>query len=166
MYWFYPQELSQYTRRGCIIWWGWFHTLFSLFRVSMLAYTHFDTSRLQIASSIKYHRLWCQARALPLFVPHMCIMSVIYLICHFAVIQQHLVSRFLCHLITSLWSSWFLTGIFAVSHATLDTEYLISHTRSATVDTIAVSEVHELLGFIRFSRVLCTNRLVIFWLIS
>ena len=47
----------------------------------------------------------------------------------------------------------FQTGIGAVAHATLDTEQLISHTRTALVASfqgsdggvIATSEVHELL---------------------
>ena len=66
----------------------------------------------------------------------------------------------------------FQTGIGVVAHATLDTEQLISHSRTALVDTItslqgfdggliAASEVHKLLRFMTLWSVLDLYRLVI-----
>ena len=58
-------------------------------------------SILQLAPSIKSHKLWCQARALLLPVPQAGQMSASRLIYYFAVIQLHLNSRHLCYLILS-----------------------------------------------------------------
>ena len=66
----------------------------------------------------------------------------------------------------------FQTVIGAACHAILDTEELISHTRSAIVDTnsslkesdggvIPVSEEHELPQFLTFWTMLCLNGLLI-----
>ena len=61
-----------------------------------------DNSRVQLVTSTKSHKLWCQVRALLLPVPQAGKMSASKLICYFPVIQQHLDSRLLCLLITSV----------------------------------------------------------------
>ena len=144
-----------------------------------------DNSGQQYVPCIKSHILSCQARALLLPVLLAGTMLMYKLINYFPVIQQHLVSRLLYHLITSLRIlpisrlislCDFQTCIAA--YVTLDTEQLISHTKAALVDiitslwgsdgmVIAASEVHELPSkFMVFWSVLCLNRLVIqivFW---
>ena len=60
-------------------------------------------SKLQLAPSIKSHKLWCQATALPLPVPMAEEISASKLIQYFPVIQQQLGSSLLHHLITSHW---------------------------------------------------------------
>ena len=65
--------------------------------------THSHTSRLELAPCINSIKLWCQAMALLLSRPGVGRMSTSKLIYHFfLVIQWHLDSRLLCHLITSL----------------------------------------------------------------
>ena len=56
--WFYHHGLFWNVRTADILSWGCFHDFFSLFWVFML-----DNSILQVASSIKCHTSWCQARA-------------------------------------------------------------------------------------------------------
>ena len=115
-----------------------------LFRLSMLSSIS-DNSRLQLASGIKGHKLWYQARGLLLAVPQVGKMLAPKLIHHFYSHWAHLDSGLCCHLITSLLIlpirrlnslSDFQTGIGAGCHATLDTEHLISHTRAAFDDTV------------------------------
>ena len=122
-----------------------------------------DNSKLQLAPSIRSHKLWCQARTLLAPVSLAAKMSASKLICYFS---SHPAAF-------SFWSSTPLdnitltstskkadqsptrlqTGVGTAAHATLDTEQLISYLRVALVDTlpnseggiIPVSEVFELL---------------------
>ena len=99
--------------------------------------TLFDNSKPQLAPSIRYHKLWCQARALLAPVPQAIKMSASKLTHYFA--SHPVAFRF--------WSltpldnitltsanrkadqslSNLQTGVGAAAHATLDTEQLISH---------------------------------------
>ena len=125
-----------------------------------------DHSNLQLAPSIKSHKLWCQVRVLLAPVPLAIKMPVSKLICYFSSHPAAFV----------FWSSTppdnitltsanrradqglseFQTGISAAAHATLDMQQLISCPRVALVDTLSslpnseggvipVSKVHELL---------------------
>ena len=137
----------------------------SIFCVSLLC-TLSDKSKLQLASSIRSHKLWCQARAPLAPVPLATKMPASKLICYFS--SHHEAFGFQSFTppdnITltpakrkadqSL--SEFQTDIGSAGHATLDMEQLISHLRVALVDTISslpdseggvipVSELCELL---------------------
>ena len=113
-----------------------------------------DTFTLQLASSIKSHKLWCQARALLLPVLQSGKISGSKLIHYFS--GQLAVFGFWACLPPDNILSDFQTGIGAAADTILDTEQLISLTRTALVDTISspqgsvggvitASEVHELL---------------------
>ena len=125
-----------------------------------------DTSRLQLALSIKSGKLWCQARTLLLPVMQVGKMSTSELICYFS--GHPAAFGFKTSLPPDNFTltspnkridkslSDFQTGSGAVAHATLDKKQLISHTRTDLVDTIASlqhledvviasSEVQELL---------------------
>ena len=135
---------------------GYFHL------VSTISYN----SKLQLAPSIRSHKLWCQARTLLTPVPMATKISASKLIHYFS---SHPAAF-------GFWSSTppdnitlisanrkanqslseFQTGIGAAAHATLDTNQLISNPRVVLVDTLSclpnseggvrtVSKVHELL---------------------
>ena len=123
-----------------------------------------DKSRPQLPS-MKSHKLWCKTRALLLpvvqagkmaasyfdsllFLPSSCIGFWVYL-------PPYNITLSPANKRTDQ-SSAFHTSIDATAHAVLDTEQLISHTRSPLVDTFAslqgsdggvfaASEVHKLL---------------------
>ena len=112
-----------------------------------LASTISDTSKLQLATSIRSHKLKCQTRTLLGPVPLAIKMSASKLICYFSSHPD----------IFGFWSSIppdnitftpanrkadqrlseFQTGTGAGSHATLDKNELIYHLRVALVDTIS-----------------------------
>ena len=112
-----------------------------------------DNSKLQLAPSIRSHKLWCQARALLAPVPLATKMSASKLIHYFS---SH-------HAAFGFWSSTPLdnitltsanrkadqslsdlqTGVGAAAHATLDTEQLISHLRVALLDTLSSLHISE-----------------------
>ena len=125
-----------------------------------------DTSKLQLAHSIRSHKLWCQGGVLLAPVSLATKMSASKLIHYFS---SHPAA-------IGFWSSTppdnttltpanrkadqslseFQTGIGTATHATLDIEQLISYLRGALIDAtsslpdseggiITVSEVHELL---------------------
>ena len=116
-------------------------------RFLYLVSTIFDNSELQDAPSIRFHKLWCQARALLAPVPLATKMSTSKLICYF----------FSHPTAFGFWSSTppdnitltpakrkadqslseFQTDIVAAAHAILKTEQLISHLRVVLVDTIS-----------------------------
>ena len=73
--------------------------LFTLFRFPVLS-TISDNSKLQHAPSIKFHKLWCQARVLLLPVPLEEKVSATKLICYFPVILWNLGSGLPHHKIT------------------------------------------------------------------
>ena len=125
-----------------------------------------DYSELQLASSIRSCKLWCQARDLLAPVPLATKMSASKLICYFS---SH-PTAFGFWSLTPLDNitltsanregdqslSDLETGIGAAAHATLDAEQLISCLRVALLDTLSflpnteggiipVPEVHELL---------------------
>ena len=56
--WHYPPGFCQHTRNGCILWWGWCHAFFSLFRVSNAKIIPFlmipDCSLFLVSSVIHY----------------------------------------------------------------------------------------------------------------
>ena len=125
-----------------------------------------DNSKLQLAPSIRTHKLWCQARALLAPVSLATKMSASKLICYFsshpaafgfwASIPPDNISLNSANRKVDQSLSDFQTGLGATAHATLDTEQLISHLQVALVDTLSllpeaegdvipVSEVHELL---------------------
>ena len=152
--WFFPHILCWHTTSGCILQWGDAMPFSVSSGYLCLVSIHSDNSRLQLAPSIKCHKLWCQARAWLLPVPQAGKMSACKVNHHFPVIQQHSDSRLVCHLITSFWSSWFSDwhGCSGLCHFWHGTSY--SHTRACFVDTvtslqgsdgglIAASEVHE-----------------------
>ena len=104
-------------------------------------------SKLQLITTIKSHKLWCQSRALLLPAPLADKMSASKLICYFS---SHLVAFGFqassppdnitlnpTNKETVQSISYFQTCIGTVAHATLYTEQLISHTKTALVDTIA-----------------------------
>ena len=130
--------------------------------VSTLCYN----SKLQLAPSIRSHKLWCQARALLAPVLLATKMSASKLIHYFSSHPAAFGFQSLTPLdnITLTFAnrkadqslSDLQTGIVAAAHATLDTEQLISCLRSALLDTLSsppdsegglipVSEVRELL---------------------
>ena len=125
-----------------------------------------DNSRPQLAPSIKYCKLWCQARALFLPVAQAGKMSASKLIHYFsrhppsfgfqASSPPDNITLNLANKRSYQSLSDFQTGIGAAIHATLDTEQCICDTRTAFVDkiaslhgsddgVIAASEVHEVL---------------------
>ena len=125
-----------------------FHLQFSsgfLCSVSTLS----DNCKLQLAPSIRTHKLWCQTRGLLAPVPLATKMSASKLICYFS---SH-PATFGFWLLTppdniTLTSanrkayqslSDLQTGVGAATHATLDTEQLISHLRAAFLDTLFFS---------------------------
>ena len=125
-----------------------------------------DTSRLQLAPSIKSHKLLFQARAFLLPVSQVGKISASKLINHFsshpaafgfqASLPPDNITLKPANKMNDQNVSDLKTGMVAADHATLDTEKLIYHTRPVLVDTvaflqgsgdegIAVSKVHELL---------------------
>ena len=125
-----------------------------------------DNSKLQLAPSIRTHKLWCQARALLAPVSLATKMSASKLIHYFsshpaafgfqASTPPDNISLNLANRKVDQSLSDFQTGLGATAHATLDTEQLISCLQVALVDTLSslpeaegdvilVSEVHELL---------------------
>ena len=102
-----------------------------------------DNSRLQVAPSIKYHKLWSQARALLLAVLQAGKKSSSKPIHYFS--GHPATFGFLTSLLPGNITlspankgvdqspSDFKTGIGTAANATLDTEQLISHTRTAYV---------------------------------
>ena len=125
-----------------------------------------DNSKLQPASSIRSHKLWCQARALLAPVPLATQMSasnfIHYFLSHPAAFRFQSLTPLDNITLTSANKmadqslSDLQTGVDAAAHATLDTEQLISHLRVALLDTLSslpnsegdiipVSEVCELL---------------------
>ena len=125
-----------------------------------------DNSKLQLAPSIRTHKLWCQARAILAPVSLATKMSASKLICYFsshpaafgfqASTPPDNISLNSADRKVDQSLSDFQTGLGATAHATLDTEQLISCLQAALVDTpsslpeaegdvIPVSEVHELL---------------------
>ena len=133
-----------------------------LFSVSTVS----DTSKLQLAPSIRTHKLGCQAWALLAPVSLATKMSTSKLIHYFsshpaafgfqASTPPDNISLNSANRKVDQSLSDFQTGLGATAHATLDTEQLISHLQVALVDTLSslpeaegdvipVSEVHELL---------------------
>ena len=125
-----------------------------------------DSSKPQLAPSIRTHKLWCQARALLAPVSLATKMSASKLIQYFsshpaafgfwASTPPDNISLNLANRKVDQSLSDFQTGISPAAHATLDIEQLISHLQVALVDTLSslpeaegdvipVSEVHELL---------------------
>ena len=125
-----------------------------------------DNSKLQLAPSIRTHKLWCQARVLLAPVSLATKMSASKLIHYFsrhpaafrfwASTPPDNISLNLANRKVDQSLSDFQTGLGAAAHATLDTEQLISHLQVALVDTLSslpeaegdvipVSEVCELL---------------------
>ena len=125
-----------------------------------------DNSKLQLASSIHTHKLWCQAQALLAPVCLATKMSASKLIHYFsshpaafgfqASTPPDNISLNSANRKVDQSLSDFQTGLGAAAHVTLDTEQLISHLQVALVDTLSslpeaegdvipVSEVHELL---------------------
>ena len=115
-----------------------------------------DNSKLQLAPSLRSHKLWCQAMALLAPVPLATKMSASKLICYFSI--HPAAFRFQPLTLTGrlISLSDLQTGFDAAAHATLDTGQLISHLRVALLDTLSclpeceggvipVSEVCELL---------------------
>ena len=106
-----------------------------------------DTFKLQLAPSIRSHKMQGQARALLIPEPLATKMSASKLICYFS--SHPAASRFQSSTppdnitLTSAnrkadWSLLeFQTGIVAAAHASLHMERLISHLRVALVDTIS-----------------------------
>ena len=94
---------SQITRTGCILWWASYHAFFSLFRVPVLS-TLSKNSKLELFSSTKSCKMWCQATGLLVPLPLVGEMSASKLICSFPFIQWHLGCKFLHHKITSFWT--------------------------------------------------------------
>ena len=106
-----------------------------------------DNSKPQLPPSIRYHKLWCQARALLAPVPLPTKISASKFICYFS--SQPAVFRF--QSLTPLDNITFTfanrkadqslsdlqTGVGAAAHATLDTEQLISCLRVALSDTLS-----------------------------
>ena len=106
-----------------------------------------DNSKLQLAPSIRSHKLWCQARALLTPVPLATKTSASKLINYF----------FICPAAFGFWSltppdnipltsanrkadqslSDLQTGVGAATHATVDTEQLIAHLRISLLDTLS-----------------------------
>ena len=98
-----------------------------------------DNSKLQLAPSIKSHKLWCQARALLAPVPLTTKMSASKLICYFS--SHPPAFRFQSSTppdnITLSSANWkadqslldLQTDVGAAAHATLDTEQLIANMR-------------------------------------
>ena len=117
-----------------------------------------DTSKLQLAPSIRSHKLWCLARALFTPVPVATKMSASKLICCFSSHQAALgfqSSTLPDNITLTPTNRKADTGIGVAAHATLNMEQVISHIRVALVDTISslpdseqgvipVSEVCEL----------------------
>ena len=135
-------------------------------RFLQLVNTISDTSKLQLAPSIRSHKLWCHAWALLASVPLATKMSASKLICYFSShpaafgFQSSTSPDNITFTPTSRKADQslleFQTGIGAAAHATINMEQLISHLRVALVDTISslpnsgggvipVSKVHELL---------------------
>ena len=125
-----------------------------------------DNSKLLVAPSIRFCKLWCQAKALLAPVPLATKMSMSKLICYFS--SHPAAFRFQSSTpldnitLTSANRkadqslSDLQTGVGAAAYATLDTEQLISHLQVALLDTLSslpdseggiipVSEVCELL---------------------
>ena len=106
-----------------------------------------DNSKLQLASSIRSHKLWCQAWALLAPVPVATKMPVSKLICYFS--SQSAAFGFQSSTppdnitLTSANRkadqslSDLQTGVGAAAHATLDTKQLISCLRVSLLDTLS-----------------------------
>ena len=141
-----------------------------------------DASRPQVSPGINSYKLWCHTRALHLPVLQAGKISPSKVIHYFS--SHPAAFRFQASLSPANISlnpankkidmnlSDFQTSIGAAAHANLDTELLISNTRTALIDTyaslqgsvggvIATLDVHGLLSrFMTFWMILCLNRLV------
>ena len=125
-----------------------------------------DNSKLQFAPSIRFHKLWCQARALLAPVPLATKMASSKLIHYFSnhpaasgfwsLTPADNITLTSANRKADLSLSDLQAGVGAAAHASLDAEQLISHLRVALLDTlyslpdseggiIPVSEVCELL---------------------
>ena len=86
---------------------NWMHPLMKLvpylIKFLCLVSTVYDTSRLQLAPSLKSCMLWCQARVLLCFSCRQVKCQLLSYFVTFLVIQLHLHSGLLCHQIMSLW---------------------------------------------------------------
>ena len=130
----------------------------------LLGYYSSDTSKLQLAPSIRSHKLCCQARALLAPVPLATKMSASKMICYFsshpAAFGFQTPSDNITLSSANRKADQFLLDlqacVGAAAHATLDTEQLISHLRVGLLDTLSslpdseggvvpVSEVCDLL---------------------
>ena len=137
------QTLSN-TRVAYVLWWSWCHAFASVFRFLHLVSTIFDISRPQFAHSIESHKFLCQARALLLPFPQggkvSASMLIYYFSSHPAAFGFHasfnLIPFWILPIRGQISLSHFQTGISAAADATLDTEQLISHTRTAPFDTV------------------------------
>ena len=128
--------------------------------------TIFDTSKLQLAPSIRSHKLWCQARALlspvslatkmlPSKFNH-CFSSHNATFGFQSFTPPNNITLTSANRKVDQSLSEFQTGIGAANHVTLDTGELISHLRVSLVNTLSslsnceggiipISEVHEFL---------------------
>ena len=81
---FHPDWFYWDTGIGHILGWAWCHYFFSLSGLLHFINNVSDTSKPQLAPSIRYHKLWCQARALLSPVSLATKMSASKLTCYFS----------------------------------------------------------------------------------
>ena len=160
--WFYPHWFAWNTRIGCLLNEPDAITSSVSSGFLCLVSTLSDNSKLQLAPSIRSHKLWCQARALLAPVPLATKMSASKLIHYFS--SHPAAFRFQSSTPPDN-IPWLLptgrlislsdlqTCVGAAAHTTVDTEQLISSLRVALLDTLSsppdseqgiipVSEVH------------------------
>ena len=138
-----------------------------------LVSTFSDNSKLQLAASIRSHKLWCQARALlaPVSLATMMLASkLIHYFCSYSVAFRSWSSTPPDNItLTSAnrkayqFLSDFQTGVGGAAYASLDTEQLNYHLRVALVDTLSLWLILREALSLCLKCVIYFSRFVTFW---